>query len=772
MSKSARASSGQLDDSSGFRVIHDQVEQIAAGLKGSSLGAIFALRRDPSGAFTFPFLSPAFEHVTFISVDEIARDAHVLLRFVCDEDQSRVLASLEDSAASLEEWNCEFRIHSPGRGQMWLEGRAVPRRDDDGSVLWYGYFNGVTARKRAELAVQLSESKFQSYVENAPIAIVVVDREGRIEDCNPAGQRMIGIPKSQLQNLTLFDIHHSENHDDLREMLRRLACGETLDKEFHWRLPDGRVLWVQIRAVALDGGRSIGFLQDVTERKRSETELLRERKLLEAFIDHAPVGIAMFNRDMRYVRSSRRWQAMFNATQEQLVGQRHYDDTSVILPHWIEAHQRGLGGETVKGEDEWVRPDSKRAIHRWEVHPWGDSGLDSGGIIIMFEDVTEARTMEDELRHAHKMEALGQLAGGVAHDFNNLLQVIYGYTEIVQEVLASNPDAAAYTGEVLRATRKASSLTRQLLAFSRRQVFAPAVVDVNTVINSTSKMLKRLLGENIDFQIVLDEPLWPVEADADQLSQVLINLCVNARDAMPHGGRLTIRTSNCRVVETGLAGQPHISPGEYVMLTVADNGTGIAPSVMRHIFEPFFTTKDDGKGTGLGLSTVYGIVCQSNGQVWAESIPGNGACIKVCLPRTQKQVQPLRSPGARRLPGGSHTLLIVEDDPDVRCAVAEFLPSLGYKVLTAHPADAFGLAQRHAGALDLLITDVVMPGISGPELARQVSALQPLLPVLYMSGYIDDSVREGVLASQAPFLQKPFTLEELAAAIQRSLVPR
>lgn len=292
------------------------------------------------------------------------------------------------------------------------------------------------------------------------------------------------------------------------------------------------------------------------------------------------------------------------------------------------------------------------------------------------------------------------------------------------------------------------------------------------MINSTSKMLKRLLGEHIAFEIMLHDSLWAVEADADQLSQVLINLCVNARDAMPRGGRLTISTSNCRIDDSGIDGQPRISPGEYVMLTVGDTGTGMSPSVMHHIFEPFFTTKDDGKGTGLGLSTVYGIVRQSNGHVWAESTPGHGARIMVCLPRTPKQAQPLRSAVTRQLPGGKHTLLIVEDDQDVRHAVAEYLPALGYTVLTAHPAEAFALAQRHAGALDLLITDVVMPEISGPELARQVCALQPQLPALYMSGYIDDAVRQEVLASQAPFLQKPFTLEELAAAIQRSLLSR
>jgi two-component system, cell cycle sensor histidine kinase and response regulator CckA len=499
-------------------------------------------------------------------------------------------------------------------------------------------------------------------------------------------------------------------------------------------------------------------------------ELDRSRQLLEAFAEHAPVGIAMFNREMRYVRCSRHWQEVFLASEQSLAGRRHYDDPVEMNGRWIDAHQRGLAGETVKGEDEWVRPDGKHVRHRWEVHPWGDAGVETGGIIIIFEDVTEARAMETELRHAHKMEALGQLAGGVAHDFNNLLQIIYGYTEIVQNQLADDARASQYTGEVLRASRRASSLTRQLLAFSRRQVFTPAVVNINAVVTSTSKMLKRLLGEDIALETALDEPLWRVEADADQLSQVLINLCVNARDAMPHGGRLSISTSNCLATESGLTGHTQVAAGEYVVMTVSDTGTGMDAEVMQHMFEPFFTTKEVGRGTGLGLSTVYGIVRQSDGHVWADSAPGAGTRFMVCLPRTGKAAADVSSKRAKPLQGDNQTLMVVEDDDDVRQAVAAYLPSLGYAVLAAHPADAMQLASQHAGVLDLLITDVVMPGISGPDLAANVRALKPDLPILFMSGNIDDAVtRHGVLETKAPFLQKPFTLSELASAVREAL---
>ncbi|HZD30925.1 MAG TPA: ATP-binding protein [Candidatus Angelobacter sp.] len=518
--------------------------------------------------------------------------------------------------------------------------------------------------------------------------------------------------------------------------------------------------------------RAIGEATRLTHEEAESRELLRSRQLLEAFIANAPIGIAMFNRDMRYLRSSRRWQAVFNITEEVLTGRNHYEDLPAMSPKWIDAHQRGLSGETVKGEDDWVSPDGKCVCHRWEVHPWGDAGLDSGGIIIVFEDVTAARSMEAELRHAHKMEALGQLAGGVAHDFNNLLQIIFGYTEMVQQQLTGDPEISKFTSEVLRATRRASSLTRQLLAFSRRQVFKPAVMDLNAVITTTSKMLKRLLGEDIVFEMSLEDQLWPIEADADQLSQVLINLSVNARDAMPGGGCLTVSTCNRRVGDWSLPTRPQVPAGEYAVMTVGDNGCGIDAEVLQRIFEPFYTTKEPGKGTGLGLSTVYGIVQQSNGHVWVDSAPGRGTQFTVCLPRCcGNPSQPLlKNPTVS--PGGSQTLLVVEDDEDVRKAIVGYLPSLGYKVLAAHPDDALQLARQHAGGLDLLITDVVMPGVSGPELAQAVRAVQAGLPILFMSGYIDDAItRHGVLESQAPFLQKPFTLAELAAAIRQALAP-
>jgi PAS domain S-box-containing protein len=750
----------------------EEVQKAVARLDTDGLGTIFAFRAAADGSFSFPLIGPPFEAVFNMSPQALATDAAPLLRLVHTDDRDKLFSSIAESTKTLAEWSCEFRIDTPCSGQMWLGGRAVPRREEDGSIVWFGFVRGISARKQAEFAVQESENNFRTYFENCPLAILIVNAEGTIADGNSAARQLLAYDAAQLNELTVFDLHPPEEREQVRSRLASLSAKIPVDSEVRWILRDGREIWVLLRAVPLPNGQSIGFCQDITERKRAEMELKRLRELLEAFIELAPVGLAMFNRELRYIRSSRKWQAVMATSDAMLAGRHHYEDLVAMPQKWMDAHRRALAGEVVTGEDEWPAPNGKQLRTRWEVHPWGDASVDSGGIIIMFEDVTAARAMEAELRHAHKMEALGQLAGGVAHDFNNLLQIIQGYTELLPDHPGQAEDSAKYRTEVLQAARRASGLTGQLLAFSRRQVFTPAVLDLNDVVRSTSKMLKRLLGENIHFKLDLAEFLWRVEADSDQLSQVLINLCVNARDAMPYGGYLTVRTANRSAQTVASDSLSKLPAGDYVTLTVEDTGIGMNPDVLEHIFEPFFTTKEAGKGTGLGLSTVYGIMRQSGGDVWAESTRGRGTRFHVCIPRSRRETASVAKPGmARATPRSfNQTILVVEDDSDVRAAVAQYLPALGYRVLTAEPAQALNLAARHPGSIDLLITDVVMPGTSGPILAAKLRALRPGLRTVFMSGYIDDAVtRHGVLDSGEPFLQKPFTLEQLEGAVQAAL---
>jgi PAS domain S-box-containing protein len=392
---------------------------------------------------------------------------------------------------------------------------------------------------------------------------------------------------------------------------------------------------------------------------------------------------------------------------------------------------------------------------------------DAGGRIVCFEgiaeNVTERRVLEEQLRQSQKIEAVGRLAGGIAHDFNNLLMLIKGYCELLLDHIGRDPNLRRYGEEIERAANRATSLTQQLLAFSRKQVLEPKVLDLNHVVADMEKMLQRLLGEDIELAIHLARDLGHTKADPNQLEQVILNLAVNARDAMPRGGKLSLETDNVDLDALYARSHAGARPGSYVMLAVSDTGEGMTPDIKARIFEPFFTTKEKGKGTGLGLSTVYGIVKQSEGYIWVYSEPGRGTTFKVYLPRVDAPAElPERARDRARL-RGTETILLVEDEEGVRKVAREFLEEAGYTVLEArHGDDALQIAALHTGALHLLITDVVMPRMSGRELAERLMKMKPNLRVLYISGYTDDAiVHHGVLESGVAFLQKPFNRDAL-----------
>jgi two-component system, cell cycle sensor histidine kinase and response regulator CckA len=383
----------------------------------------------------------------------------------------------------------------------------------------------------------------------------------------------------------------------------------------------------------------------------------------------------------------------------------------------------------------------------------------------------ERARLSEQLQQAQKIESLGRLAGGVAHDFNNLLTVITGHADVMLEKLAPDAPLRENVRNVSAATRRASDLTRQLLAFGRRQVLQPRVMDLNESIRESTSMLSRLLSEPVELVTVLDPHLGHVEADPSQLNQLLINLAVNARDAMPHGGRLTIETDNVSIDDEEAQRHPSFQPGSYVMLAVSDTGIGIDNDVLPHIFEPFFTTKEHGKGTGLGLSMVYGIVKQSGGWIWVYSEVGHGTTFKIYLPRVEGALAVIGAPAALDSPRGEETVLVVEDQQEVRSLMRDVLRTHGYDVIeAAEGPSAVAACEGVARPISLLITDVVMPGMSGPTLAAHLSTVRPDMRVLYMSGYTDAAVFEHGIAEQpVPFLQKPFTPSQLTRKVREVL---
>ena len=390
-------------------------------------------------------------------------------------------------------------------------------------------------------------------------------------------------------------------------------------------------------------------------------------------------------------------------------------------------------------------------------------------------DITDRHDLEARLRQAQKMEAIGQLAGGIAHDFNNLLTIIQGYSRLLIERLAQDERGLKQARRIDEAAEKAASLTAQLLAFSRKQVLQPRVISLTGLVENLDKLLRRLIGENITLLTKAEPDLWRVKADPSQIEQVVMNLAINARDAMPHGGKLTIETGNANLDESYALTHPNVSPGPYVMLAVSDDGVGMSPETQARIFEPFFTTKEKGRGTGLGLSTVYGTVKQSGGFIWVYSELGHGTTFKIYLPRTQDGIElTAAEKSAISTLRGAETILVVEDDVQLRELVRVVLDTCGYRVITLEDArKTHSVSDQELSRVSLLLTDVVMPGTNGRELAQLLRSRNPKLRVLYMSGYTENAiVHHGVLDSGTNFLQKPFPPSSLAAKVREVLDQR
>jgi two-component system, cell cycle sensor histidine kinase and response regulator CckA len=512
-----------------------------------------------------------------------------------------------------------------------------------------------------------------------------------------------------------------------------------------------------------------GQIAFAIERKRAEARLRESEARLRVLIEQLPAVVWTVDTSLRFTSTLGAGLARLGLKRDQIVGTllSDYFDTkdSTFLP--IAAHRRAIAGEPVTFHLDWK--DGSYACH---VEPLRDVEGEVRGAICMALDVSDRKRLEEQFRQAQKMEAVGRLAGGIAHDFNNLLMVIQGYADLLAERLPAGDSLRRSAEQIQTAARRATSLTQQLLAFSRKQMLAPKVLNIHSVVGDMEKILRRLIGEDIELKTSTERDLWLVKADRSQIEQVIMNLAVNARDAMPRGGRLTIETGNVEL--DGSSAQPPlvINSGKYVMLAVTDNGCGMDAAIQAHIFEPFYTTKEKGKGTGLGLATVYGIVKQSGGYIWVYSEPGRGTTFKIYLPKIEEEIPGEilfdRGLDSSALPRGSEVVLLVEDEKGVRQLARQYLEMTGYTVLEAEDGHtALELSGMHSGPIHLLLTDVVMPGISGGELAERISRLRPGIKILYMSGYTDQAVvHHGILEDDAVLLQKPFNMASLASKIR------
>jgi PAS domain S-box-containing protein len=507
---------------------------------------------------------------------------------------------------------------------------------------------------------------------------------------------------------------------------------------------------------------------------RAAQEGLRRSEMnFRSLVTNAPYGICRCNSAGQLLDVNPALLTMLGyASARELVG-KHLGELYADSQHWFELADHLQSAAPFNGLiAEWKRTGGLAVVVRVSGRAVSD-GDKRTAFELFAEDVTERRALEQQLRQSQKMEAVGRLAGGIAHDFNNLLMVISGYSEFLLERLG--PDAALRgpAQEIAAASQRASSLTRQLLAFSRKQMLAPKILDLNGVVTENLKMLTRVIGEDIELVMVPAAALGAVRADSGQIDQVIMNLAVNARDAMPSGGRLTIETSNVSLDEEHVRFRAPLPAGDYVMLSISDTGFGMDSETQSHIFEPFFTTKGP-KGTGLGLSTVYGIIKQSGGYIWAFSEPGKGTTFKIYFPRVTERAEPAQVPAsdeAAFAEPGTETILLAEDEANLRYLARQFLEKQGYTVLeAADGARAMQIALAHQGVIHLLLTDVIMPGMNGRELAQRIAEIRPQTKILYMSGYTENVIgHNGTLDAGVRLLQKPFTLGELKSKVRQVL---
>ncbi len=653
----------------------------------------------------------------------------------------------------------------------------------------------MSERVRSEQALRESEQRLTQAANVANFGIFEVEHSSQSFHCSPIFRAIYGLgDEDRVTYERVLDSIYPEDRESVFAALRQRVDPKgdgLLSREHRIVHPDG-IRWVKVRSRTFFEGkgdarhpvRTVGASVDVTARKDIELELRANQQYLRTALDMAKLGVWQRNLETGFITLDSLARSIFGFEENQVITLETL--LSSIVPQdrerFLQKRNGVISGQADSEAGIEYRIQTPDGSLRW-LSVYRNLVYDSSGnpkrMIGVVQDITrrkqeneERLALEQQFLHAQKMEAVGRLAGGIAHDFNNLLMVIRSYAEITEDSLPAHDGLRKNIQAIMKAADRAASLTGQMLAFSRKQVLSPVALNLNAAVAESAKMLQRLIGEDVELQLKPDESLWTVQADPNQIAQVLMNLSVNARDAMPDGGRLTIETHNATPDESFLNEHPYVEAGDYAVFSVSDTGTGISKEVQRRMFEPFFTTKSVGKGTGLGLSTVYGIVKQSGGYLFVDSEPGRGTCFSIYLPRVQSAVPVAELQKAKWLRRGTGTLLVVEDEPALRESIREFLGSLGYTVLDADSGpQALAITSQFEQTIDLMITDLIMPKMSGRELSQLLGSTRPQMKTIFMSGYTDDAVmhHHGVQEPGVAFLQKPFSLAVLARKVLEML---
>jgi len=627
--------------------------------------------------------------------------------------------------------------------------------------------------RQAEAALAASEARYRDLVENLEDLVFATDLEGRITYLSPAAKNY-GFTLDEVSGRCFTDFIHPEDLPGLLQCFQRTLAGAKEPYTFRGIGKEGQLFYVRSTSRRrMENGRVAGInglLIDVTQIHRVQQALQLSAERWQATFDAISDVVCIMTSDHRFVEVNEAGCRALGLPREAIVG-HHYVDLSIAHANPLACC---LGPEVASTVPNHARHQAGDQVYEAVTWPLYATSGERQGYVLVIKDISaevaisnQKAKLEEQLRLSQRLEAIGRLAGGVAHDFNNILSVILSYVGFAIAELPDGDPIREDLQEVRAASQRAATLTKQLLAFSRKQVLAPEIINLNDVVTNVGAMIRRLLGENIHIAIDLDPGLGFVSADPSQLEQVIVNLCVNARDAMDHRGTLTLTTAN--------EDNPHVKdalpPGAYVTLSIRDTGCGMDDVEQEHIFEPFFTTKAKGKGTGLGLAMVYGIVTQSSGHIRVVSSLGQGADFRIYLPRVQEPPAFQRQKTAPRLLSGRERILIVEDEEGVRKVAERLLSGAGYRCLSAPDGhQALAHFTRHDQAFDLVLTDVIMPDMNGPELVQKLLQQKPTLKVIYMSGYTDDAIAEhGVLTQDTHFVAKPFASETLLRKIRETL---
>jgi two-component system, cell cycle sensor histidine kinase and response regulator CckA len=658
---------------------------------------------------------------------------------------------------------------------------VYPILDDEGDVRLLALFaQDITEHKRDKEDLREKTVMLDNIMRSArDIAVATTDLDFRITYYNPTAERFFGYEAAEVVGKTVMEVHTREavsaqRFDDAIEIVRRTG-------EYRYsvaqKTADGLRHLESIVTAMLDSeGNRVGFAlfaHDVTDRIRAEAE----GKLLRSAIEQSVETVVLTDAEgtIQYVNPS--FERITGYGREEAIGQnpRMLKSGSQDDPFYEGMWRTLTDGEVWSGRIINRKKDGSLYTEEATISPVSNSRGETVNYVAVKRDITQEIVLQSQLQQAQKMEAIGRLAGGVAHDFNNLLCVIKGNAELVLGDMPEEDGRWGWMGEITRASERAAGLTRQLLTFSRKQTIEPKVIDLNILIESLQSMLARLIGEDIILRVLPQKGMGRVKVDPGQVEQIVLNLAVNARDAMPDGGELTIETlevaPDAAPDVAGGASDPEAIPVPWILLAVTDTGCGMSAEIREKIFEPFFTTKGTGKGTGLGLATVFGIVEQNGGRIEVRSEPEEGASFQVYFPRVTGAVEvPVRSdPTVSE--GGEETVLVVEDEDQVRTLTAKLLETRGYRVLSAaSAADAIALAEGHEGPIDLLLTDVIMPHVNGRQLAEKLRGIRPRIKVLYTSGYPRNIIAQhGVLDEGVRFIAKPFSLRELSIRVRGAL---